>query len=70
MQEQLPSDSVTQHLLLRCVGLRLSPNPTYGPGVNHHDRTNFSPEEKWQKNGARSCNHPFGLTLRSTGARL
>jgi len=29
MQERLPSDSVTQHLTLRCVGLRLSPNPTY-----------------------------------------
>jgi len=33
MQEQLPSDSVTQHLMFRCVGLRLSPNPTYSPSV-------------------------------------
>jgi dihydroxy-acid dehydratase len=33
MQEQLPSNSATQHLLLRCVGLRLSPNPTYGPSA-------------------------------------
>jgi hypothetical protein len=30
MQDQLPSDSVTQQLRLRCVGLRLTPNPTYG----------------------------------------
>ena len=30
MQEQLLNNSATQHLLLRCVGLRLSPNPTYG----------------------------------------